>query len=106
MAYEKANSNLSKDVINFGLFSQSLNVLGNLNDRWLLVISDDRRIGTSFLLKSKLTALTNRTKNFINQQSNETDLKNIEIGQKISSKFEKFPVQFDLGYTFTKSLSV
>ena len=103
LAYEKANSNLSKDVINFGLFSQSLNVLGNLNDRWLLVISDDRRIGTSFLLKSKLTALTNRTKNFINQQSNETDLKNIEIGQKISSKFEKFPVQFDLGYTFTKS---
>lgn len=103
LAYEKANSNFSKDVSNFGLFSRFLNVLGNLNDRWLLVISDDRRIGTSFLLKSKLTAISSRTNNFIDQQSNNTDLKNIEIRQKISSKFEKFPIQFDLGYTFTKS---
>lgn len=103
LAYEKANSNFSKDVNNFGLFSQSLNVLGNFNDRWLLVISDDRKIGRYFSLKSKLTGLTNRRNNFINQQSNETNLKNIEIGQKLSSNFKKIPVQFDFGYTFTKA---
>lgn len=103
LMYEKADSNFSSDVTNFGMFSQSQNVLGNLNDRWLLVISDDRRIGNYFLLKSKLTALTNRTNNFINQKSNETGLKNVEVAQKISSKFEKFPVQFDFGYTFTTS---
>lgn len=103
LAYEKANSNFSKDVTNFGLFSQSLNVLGNLNDRWLLLISDDRRIGNFLTLKSKFTGSDSRTNNFVNQQSNETSIKNIEIGQKISSKFEKFPVQFDLGYSLTKS---
>ena len=103
LMYEKANSNFSKDVTNFGMFSQILNVLGNFNDRWLLVISDDRKIGRYFSLKSKLTGLTNRSNNFINQQSNETNMKNLEIGQKVSSKFENFPVQFDLGYTFTKS---
>ncbi len=101
--YEKANSNFSKDVTNFGQFSQTFNVLGNLNDRWFLIISDDRRIGNYFILKSKLTGLTNRTNNFINQQSNETDLKNLEISQKLSSKFEQFPIQFDLGYTYSKS---
>lgn len=103
LAYEKANSNFSKDVTNFGMFSQSLNVIGSLNDRWLLVISEDRRLGNYFLLKSKLTALASRTSNFISEKSNETGLKNIELRQKISSKFEEFPLQFDLGYTFTKS---
>ena len=103
LMYEKANSNFSTDVTNFGFFSQSLNVLGNLNDRWFLLTSDERRIGNFLTLKSKFTGSYSRTNNFINQQSNETDLKNIEIGQKISSKFEKFPVQFDFGYTFSKS---
>ena len=103
LMYEKANSNFSKDVTNFGMFSQTLNLLGNLNDRWLLIISDDRKIGNYFSLKTKLTGLASRTNNFVNQQSNETDMKNLEIGQKISSKFEKLPVQFDLGYTFSKS---
>ena len=103
LAYEKANSNFSKDVNNFGLFSKSLNVLGNLNDRWLLIISDDRRIGNYFTLKSKVTGLASRTNNFVNHQSNQTDLKNIEIAQKLSSNFKKIPVQFDLGFTFTKA---
>lgn len=103
LAYEKANSNFSKDVNNFGLFSQSFNVLGNLNDRWLLIISDDRRIGNYFTLKSKVTGIHNRTNNFVNHQSNQTDLKNIEIAQKLSSNFKKIPVQFDLGFTFTKA---
>lgn len=33
LMYEKANSNFSTDVFNYGLFSETLNVLGNLNDR-------------------------------------------------------------------------
>ena len=103
LLYEKANSNFTKDVTNFGLFSKTLNVLGDLNDRWLLIISDDRKIGNYFSLKTKLTGLASRTNNFVNQQSNETDLKNLEIGQKILSKFEKSPIQFDLGYTYSKS---
>ncbi|WP_315054338.1 hypothetical protein [Chryseobacterium indoltheticum] len=103
LAYEKANSNFSTDVTNFGLFSQSLNVLGNLNDRWFLLTSDDRRIGNFLTLKSKFTGSYSRTNNFVSQQSNETSIKNIEIGQKISSKSKEIPVQFDLGYTFTKS---
>lgn len=84
-------------------FSQSLNVLGNLNDRWFLLTSDDRRIGNFLTLKSKFTGSYSRTNNFVSQQSNETSIKNIEIGQKISSKSKEIPVQFDLGYTFTKS---
>ena len=46
--------------------------------------------------------MLNRTNNFVNHQSNQTDLKNIEIAQKLSSNFKKNPVQFDLGFTFTK----
>ena len=103
LMYEKANSNISTDITNFGMFSETLNVLGNLNDRIFLVVSEDRRLGQYLTLKSKVTGLYNRTNNFINHQSNETDLKNIEIGQKLSSNFKKIPVQFDLGYTFTKA---
>lgn len=103
LAYEKANSNFSKDVTNFGLFSQSLNVLGNLNDRWLLLISDDRRIGNFLTLKSKFTGSYSHTSNFINHQPNQTTLKIFDLVQKLSTNFKEIPLQFDLGYTFTKS---
>lgn len=104
IAYEKANSNFSEDVTNFGLFSQSLNVLGNLNDRWFLMASDDRRIGSFLILKSKFTGSYSRTNNFINHIANQTNLKNFQLSQKIVTNFKKIPVQFDLGYTFTKSV--
>lgn len=103
VAYEKANTNFSQDVTNFGLFSQSLNVLGDLNDRWFLLTSDDRRIGNFLTLKSKFTGSYSRTSNFINHQPNQTNLKIFDLVQKLSTNFKEIPVQFDLGYTFTKS---
>ncbi len=103
LMYEKGNTNITKDVTNFGAFSQVYNVLGTLNDRWFLLYSDDRRIGEYFILKSKLTAMLARTNNFINQQYNETSMKNLEIGQKASTKFKNFPIQFDFGYSLSKS---
>lgn len=103
IAYEKASSNFSKDVTNFGLFSQSLNVLGNLNDRWFLLASDDRRLGNFLIIKSKFTGSYSRTGNFINHQPSQTDLKTFDLFQKLSTNFKEIPVQFDLGYTFTKS---
>lgn len=103
LMYEKANSNFASDVSNFGMISETLNVLGNLNDRWFLITSDDRRIGSSLSLKSKFTGLYSRTNNFINHQSNQTDVRNFQIGQKLVSNFKELPIQFDLGYTFAKS---
>lgn len=69
-----------------------------------LITSDDRKIGNFITLKSKFTALYSRTNNFINHQSNQTNLKNFELLQKLSTNFKEIPVQFDLGYTFTQSL--
>ncbi|MFC3159632.1 hypothetical protein SAMN05443633_11343 [Chryseobacterium arachidis] len=103
LVYEKANSNFSSDVSNYGQFSETLNVIGNLDDRWFLIVSDDRRIGGYFSLKSKFTGLYTRTNNFINHQHNQTDLKNFEIGQRLRTNFKESSVQFDVGYTFTKS---
>jgi hypothetical protein len=103
LMYEKASSNFSSDVSNYGLFSETLNVLGNLNDRWFLLTSDDRRIGNFFTLKSKFTGSYSRTNNFINHKPNQTNMKNFELAQKLSTNFKEIPVQFDLGYTFTKS---
>lgn len=103
LMYEKANFNFSADVSNFGMISETLNVLGNLNDRWFLIASDDRRIGNFFSLKSKFTGSYSRISNFINHQANQTNLKNFQIGQKLVTNFKEVPVQFDLGYTFTKS---
>jgi hypothetical protein len=103
LMYEKANFNFSADVSNFGMISETLNVLGNLNDRWFLIASDDRRIENFFSLKSKFTGSYSRISNFINHQANQTNLKNFQIGQKLVTNFKEVPVQFDLGYTFTKS---
>ena len=104
LMYEKSNSNLSTDVTNFGMYSQILNILGNFNKRWFLMVSDDRRIANKLTLKTKLTGLYNDSNNFISHQYNETNLKNIEIFQKISSNFKKAPIQFDAGYTYSKSI--
>jgi hypothetical protein len=103
LMYEKANFNFSADVSNFGMISETLNVLGNLNDRWFLIASDDRRIGNFFSLKSKFTGSYSRISNFIHHQANRTNLKNFQLGQKLITNFKEVPVQFDLGYTFTKS---
>jgi hypothetical protein len=65
--------------------------------------NETRKIGSILLLKSKVSVLHSRSNNFINHQSNESIMKNFEIDQKISSKFETFPFQFDFGYVFTKS---
>lgn len=104
LMYESSNSNISTDVTNFGMYSQILNILGNYNKRWFLMVSDDRRITKNITLKSKLTGLDNSTSNFISHQYNENNLKNIEVSQKISSNFKKLPIQFDAGYTYSKSI--
>lgn len=103
LMYEKANSNFASDVSNFGMISETLNVLGGLNDRLFLITSDDRRIGNFLSLKSKFTWLYTRSNNFINHESNQTDVKNFQLGQKILTTFKEIPIQFDLGYTFSKS---
>lgn len=68
----------------------------------MLIISDDRRFGL-FSLKSKIIGLKTDSNNFINTLPNNLQLNNIEIGQKLSSNFKKFPVQFDFGYTLTET---
>ncbi|MGX5684069.1 hypothetical protein ACWKWW_05865 [Chryseobacterium cucumeris] len=103
LMYEKANSNFTSDVSNYGMFSETLNVLGSLNDRWFLLVSDDRRLGDFLSLKSKFTGSYSRTNNFINHQTNQTNLKNFQLGQKLLTNFKEIPIQFDFGYTYTKS---
>ncbi|AYO57996.1 hypothetical protein CO230_07580 [Chryseobacterium sp. 6424] len=102
LMYEKSKPNFTTNTLNFGLFSEIYNLTGNLKDRWLLIISDDRRFGL-FSLKSKIIGLKTDSNNFINTLPNNLQLNNIEIGQKLSSNFKKFPVQFDFGYTLTET---
>ncbi|WP_426478845.1 hypothetical protein ACP3T3_05140 [Chryseobacterium sp. CBSDS_008] len=103
LMYEKASSNFTSDVSNYGMISETLNVLGSLNDRWFLLVSDDRRLEDFLSLKSKFTGSYSRTNNFINHQTNQTNLKNFQIEQKLLTNFKEIPIQFDFGYTFTKS---
>lgn len=103
LMYEKANSNFTSDVSNYGMISETLNVLGSLNDRWFLLVSDDRRLEDFLSLKSKFTGSYSGTNNFINHQANQTNLKNFQIEQKLLTNFKEMPIQFDFGYTFTKS---
>ncbi|QBJ86330.1 hypothetical protein DDI74_08705 [Chryseobacterium gleum] len=104
LMYEKANSNFSSDVSNFGMISETLNIPGNLNDRWFFIASDDRRIGSFLFLKSKFTGSYSRINNFVNHIPNQTHLKNFQLGQKLVTNFKEIPVQFDLGYTFTQTV--
>ena len=102
LMYEKSKPNFTTNTLNFGLFSEIYNLTGSLKDRWLLLISDDRRFG-SFSLKSKIIGLITKSDNFINSLPNNLRINNLEIVQKLSSNFKKSPLQFDFGYTLTET---
>ena len=103
LTYEKSKNYFTANVTNYGLFSELGNVVGNIRERSLFLLSNDRRILKNLTLKSKFTWLNNKSDNFINSQPNISTIQNIEISQRLSSNFKKSWVQFDAGYTFTKS---
>ncbi|MEG2509894.1 MAG: hypothetical protein RSA74_10625, partial [Chryseobacterium sp.] len=103
LTYEKSKNYFTANVTNYGLFSELGNVVGNFRERSLFLLSNDRRILKNLTLKSKFTWLNNKSDNFINSQPNISTIQNIEVSQRLSSNFKKSWVQFDAGYTFTKS---
>ena len=103
LMYEKANGNFTTNIKNYGIFSENLNVLGRLNKRWFLLISDERKINDYLSLKSKITNIYSMSDNFIDNITNQTTLNIFELSQKLRSNFKKIPFQFDLGYTYILS---
>ncbi|KQT16384.1 hypothetical protein ASG31_12775 [Chryseobacterium sp. Leaf404] len=101
--YEKSKNYFTTNVTNYGLFSELGNIVGNFRERSLFLLSNDRRILKNLTLKSKFTWLNNKSDNFINSQPNVSTIQNIEISQRLSSNFKKSWLQFDAGYTITKS---
>ena len=103
VAYDRIKPNFTTNMINYGIFSEIENKIGDYNHMWNMFLSNNQMIGKNLGLKSNITLAMNKTHNFIDGNSNVSDVKNIEISQMLSSKFKDKPVQFDLGYTFNKS---
>lgn len=104
LMYDKTKPNFTTNTINYGTFTGIENTTGMYNDRLLFLLTGDRRFSENFILKTKLTSTLVKNINFINGNENTSTIKNFEISQKISTNFKNKPVQFDLGYTYTKGV--
>ncbi|SHF26557.1 TonB-dependent receptor [Chryseobacterium takakiae] len=104
LMYDKTKPNFTTNTINYGTFTGIENTTATYNDRLLFLLTGNRRFSKNFIFKTKLTSAIVKNFNFINGNENTSTIKNFEISQKISTNFKNKPVQFDLGYTYTKGL--
>lgn len=102
--YSKIKPSFTTNITNYGTFSDIENTIGEFNDKYIFLLADDLRFSKNYTLKSKLTGVVNKNANFISGNNNFSASKNFELSQKISTNFKNKPLQFDLGYTFTKSI--
>lgn len=100
--YTREHPVFTTNAVNYGNFSEIQNVVGRENHKTFLLLSNDQEIGRYFSLKSKFIGLQNKTLNYIDQIENTSTIQNFEISQKLSSNIKSLPLQFELGYTFTK----
>jgi hypothetical protein len=103
LMYEKIKPSFTSDIKNFGAFSAVQNTIGQSKDRYILLISSDKRLSKTINLKSKFSGSIFKDSNFIDGNNNLTSIYNFELSQKLSTNFKNKPFQFDLGYTFNKS---
>ncbi|MCA6065594.1 carboxypeptidase-like regulatory domain-containing protein [Chryseobacterium sp. RG1] len=104
LLYQNTNPAFTTNVTNYGDFSKSENLIGAYNHRWTFLLSNDHKFRKNFNLKSKFVSVFNNNENFINNNRNVTSIQNFELSQKLSSNFKNKVIQFDIGYTFTKSI--
>lgn len=102
--YSKIKPSFTTNITNYGTFSGIENTIGEFNDKYIFLLADDLRFSKNYTLKSKLTGVVNKNANFISSNNNFSASKNFELSQKVSTNFRNKPLQFDLGYTFTKSI--
>ena len=104
LMYERIKPSLTSNLKNFGTFSVVENTFGQSKDRYISVLSSDNRLSKSLSLKSKFSGSIFKDLNFIDGNNNTTSIYSFELSQKLSTNFKNKPLQFDLGYTFTKSI--
>lgn len=102
-SYSVAQPIFSTNTINYGNFSEIDNRVAKENENYFFVISADYALGKYLRLKTKINFIQNNYKNFIENQSNSLKMQSIEVVQKLSTKFQEFPIQFELGYTLRNS---
>ncbi|MFC7347992.1 hypothetical protein ACFQO9_14795 [Chryseobacterium zhengzhouense] len=100
--YTKDHPVFTTNASNYGNYSEIENVVGGENHKIFLLFSNDQAVGGYFYLKSRFTGLQNKTLNYIDRIENISTIQNYEISQKLSSNIKSLPVQFELGYIFTK----
>ncbi|WP_114819064.1 hypothetical protein [Chryseobacterium sp. KLBC 52] len=104
LMYDKTKPSYTTNTINYGTFSAMENTMGRYSDRLIFLFASDRRFSKNYTLKTKFTSAIARNVNFISDNENISTVQNFELSQKLSTNFKNKPLQFDLGYTFTKSI--
>lgn len=104
LMYDKTKPSFTTNTINYGTFSAMENTIGRFNDRLIFLFASDRRFSKYYALKTKFTSALTKNVNFISNNENISTVQNFELSQKLSTNFKNEPLQFDLGYTFTKSI--
>ncbi|WP_426477364.1 hypothetical protein ACP3T3_19340 [Chryseobacterium sp. CBSDS_008] len=102
--YNKTSPGYTTNTINYGTFSEIGNIIGKYKTRLIFLFSDEQRFSKNYILRNKLTGVKNEEVNFINGNENLSIVKNFEISQKLTTNFKNKPLQFDLGYTFSKGV--
>ena len=104
LTYDYSNPIFTTDITNYGTFAKVKNVVGSQNDQWSLFVTNEKRISNSLILKSKFNGSIYRNSNFVNKNANLSTIKSFDISQQLSTRFDSFPVQFDLGYSFSNGV--
>lgn len=104
LMYDKTKPSFTTNSINYGKFSAMENTMGRYNDRLIFLFASDRRFSKYYTLKTKFTSALTKNVNYISENENISTVQNFELSQKLSTNFKNKPLQFDLGYTFTKGI--
>lgn len=104
LMYDKTKPSFTTNTINYGTFSAMENTMGRYNNRFIFLFASDRRFSKYYTLKTKFTSALTKNVNFISDNENISKVQNFELSQKLSTNFKNNPLQFDLGYTFAKSI--
>ena len=104
LRFENMSPFASTNVINYETISGVGNTIGFNRNAWFSHIIMENRFSKPYILKSKLVAVVYNTPDFINNIENLSTAKNLEISQTISSNYKGTPIQFELGYSFSKNI--
>lgn len=100
LSYNSDHPSFTTKTTNYNSFSEIENMINGTSNRWIFLLNNDRKIGKWLSMKTKISSLFLSQDNIVNLAENTLKSNTLELSQMVSTRFKKFPFQWDVGYTY------